>query len=250
MIRYLIPLALLCFACSDDDMESSVDPSPIMGEPQVISDLTSCDSSVNSRFICEILEIEEPHTIDPFAYEWSPEIRDLNPGDQLVFKNQGEETYFKVVESGNYSAKERISIACNENYERNTYICQENEIVYASFLNDLLGVDTLRLELRTIVSSYQDQTPGEKGNLINFFQMRNNSLIANFWFSHVIGDDYYERTLQSFNKEIVLNGEVYTDVVKYEYGEHIRAEPDFRYYIQKGKGILGFEVDGRLWLRD
>ena len=252
MIRFSILLLLVFIACSDDEQYNGANNNTSFCNNDVlviISDGETCD--VESNFlICEILEIEEFQFLDPEAFEWAPDICNYAVGDKIVFRNQGNRTAFEVVENGNYISKERIHLSCNENYEHTTLICQQNEVIYVSFLNELLGEDTLTLALRTMTLSYNGQTPGEKRNIINLWQDRSNSNIRNFWLRHFIGDDYYEQILQTYHEDIILSGTTYKDVVGYEYGAHIHADPDYKYYLQKDVGILGFEVDGKLWLRE
>ena len=236
--------------CSDVEMTTgALEPFCTTGELEIISDGQSCDIEAN-LFICEVLEIEETQFLDEEAYDWSPDICDFTLDDKIEFKHQGNSSFFNVVDLGHHIAQERILLGCNESYESITYVCQKNEVIYVSFLNDLLGEDTLTLELRTMTNSYKDQTPGAKRNIINFYQDKNNSNIRNFWINHFIGDDYYDQIWQSYNSQITLNGIVYRDVIKYEFGIHIHAEPEYKYYVQKGAGVIGFEVDGKLWLRE
>ena len=101
--------------------------------------------------------------------------------------------------------------------------------------------------MRTVV---QDHSSQEKRNIISLYQDRTNSPIRNFWLRHYIGSGYYEQIWQTSHQSITLNGTVYNDVVEYAYGAHIHAVPDYRYYVQKDIGILGFEVEKTLWLRE
>lgn len=251
MARLSILFLLFLMGCSDNEIRDIGAGESLCEtrELEVISDGKSCGMESNP-FICEVLEIPEVQFIDHDAYIWSPDICGFEIGDKISFKNSNRTTTFNVVDRGHFISKERIGISCNENYEMSTLICQENEVIYVSFLNDLLGIDTLTLELRTMTTSYQNQEPGSKRNIINFFQDRTNTNIRNFWIRHFIGDDYYEQIWQSFHKELILNGDSYTDIIRYQYGAHIHAQPDFKYYLQKELGILGFEVDGELWLRE
>ena len=245
----LIPFFLFC--CSDDEVMTVIALTPVCEQEtlEVISNGNSCDS-VNNPFVCEVITIEERQFIDEHAYEWSPDICEFGLGDQIIFKNGSLTTSWDVVDQGHHIAQERINIACNDFYEHSAYICQENEVIYASFLNDLLGPDTLTLELRTMTLTYKDQRPGEKRNIINLYQDRTNSNIRNFWLRHFVGDGYYEQIWQTSHQTITLGGTEYKDVIEYSFGDHIHSEPDFRYYLQKGVGILGFEVEKRLWVRE
>ena len=215
----------------------------------IISDGNSCD--IESNFlICEIIEVEEVQYINEDALMWIPGVCDLEVGGLIEFFNGDNSIFLEIVEKEHYISEERINLSCNENYERTTFICQKNEVVNVKFLNDLLGNDTLTLELRTAIYSYEGQEPGEKLNIINLREDRSNSNIVNFWLRHFIGDDYYENNSQSFHAELNLNGDIYEEVVQYDLKENVWANPYERYYIQFGTGILGFEVDGKLWLRE
>ena len=255
MAKYNFIILLFLFGCSNNEIvepvctTDMVEPFCTTNELEIISDEKSCEIE-NDPFVCEILEIIETQFIDKEAYDWSPGICDFELQDQIKFINQNNSTFLTVVDRGHYISKERIQRGCNEIYEHKTYICQKNEVIFVSFLNDHLGEDTLTLSLRTMTVSYEDQTPGAKENIINLYQKRtnsNNTNIINFWLKHFIGDDYYEQARQSFNSEVTLNGKVYHDVVKYEY---MLADPDIIFYLQKGSGLIGFEVDRNLWLRE
>jgi len=224
---------------------SKVDPNTDL---PIQSDGENCNSEP-SGFTCELLEVKDIQLINEDVYAWSPNILDYKEGDQIEFVNGNSSTFWKVTEAEHFIYEEKLGISCNENYELITYICQKNEIVNIKFLNDLLGPDLLSLELRSIVDNYEETTPGEKGHIISLRQDRNNSNIVNFWLRHKNERDYYSNNWSSYLEELSLNGVKYNDVLQYNLGENIWAEPYQVYYMSKGIGILGFEVDGKLWIR-
>lgn len=262
-VKFLIftLVSLSIFACNKNEPQDGGAQDGMINSPNpgaqfcltedlpFITDGQSCDLPADG-FICEILEIEETMYIDEEAYDWSPGICELGVGTQLTFRNQENIITWDVVENSHHITQERVYVSCNENYEKATYICQKNEVISASFLCDVIGPDTLMIEIRTAVYSYMDQSPGEKLNIINLSQDRNNSNIRNFWLRHFIGDEYSEGTWQSYLKEVILDGKGYKDVVRYQYGDNILAVPHTKYYLQKDFGILAFEVNGKLWIRD
>jgi len=248
MTKYIFPILIFTLvSCSDNEPTM---PEVCTGqELEVISDGKSCADG-NGFLICERIEIEETQFIDEDARIWTPDICDFELGDEISFRHENSTTAFRVVDLNHYIAKERIHVSCNENYEMSTFICQENELIAISFLSTLLGPDTLTLELRTKTVTYEGQKAGKKRNIIGFWSDSHNTNVRNFWINHTFGEDYYEQIWQSYNESLTLNGNVYKDVLAYEFGENIHAPIDERYYMQKGVGILGFEVNGKLWLRE
>gem|GEM_PF-5797906 len=239
--------------CSDDESpEITVGTESFCAtqELEVRSDGNSCD--VGSLIgLCVAIEVEETQYIDAEAYDWIPDICDFELGDQITFKNGTSSTFWTVVDRGHYIAKERISGSCDDHWHDTAFICQENEVIQVSFVSDLLGIqDTLQLQLRTKTIETVDGGPGEKRNVVGLWQDRAFTNIANFWINHYVGEEYYEQTWQSYNESVFLNGKEYRDVLKYEYGDHIHDDPHHRFYMEYNKGILAFEVNGKLWVRD
>jgi len=249
-MKYLTLLfLLLLIGCNGEEIENIPRVASVSCDSatlEVIPDGQPCEDADN-LFICDVIVIEETQFIDADAYRWSPDICALEIDDNILFTNSARTTAWKVVERGHYISQERVFSSCDISIEHATYLCQKNEVIYVSFHNNLLGRDTLTLELRTVV---QDHSSQEKRNIISLYQDRTNSPIRNFWLRHYIGSGYYEQIWQTSHQSITLNGTVYNDVVEYAYGAHIHAVPDYRYYVQKDIGILGFEVEKTLWLRE
>ncbi len=249
-MKYLtLLLPLLLISCNREELENIPrDVSLPCNETtlEVISSGDTC-SETNNPFVCDVIVLEETQFIDAESYRWSPDICALELDDNILFTSGARTTVWNVVERGHYIAKERIFASSDISIEHTTFLCQKNEVIYVSFLNNLLGSDKLTLELRTVVQDHSNQ---EKRNIISLYQDRANSPIRNFWLRHFIGSGYYENTKQTFHQSITLNNSLYNDVVEYALGTHIDAEPDYRYFVQKDVGILGFEVEDELWLRE
>ncbi len=250
MINRLIFCLLIFISCSKENVQLEHNDGFYCNAENLplISDDKSCDVETNF-LICEIIEVDQVQYIDEEAYEWNPGICNMKVGEQIEFINGDNSAFLEIVEREHYIFEERVTLSCNENYEKVTYVCQKNEIINVKFLGDLLGNDTLILELRSAIYSYEGQNAGEKIDIINLREDRSNSNIVNFWLRHYIGDDYYENRSQSYHAELTLNDKNYKEVVRYLLRENIWAEAYERYYIQPGTGFLGFEVDGKLWLR-
>jgi len=255
---FLLLSILLLISCSKDDGTPGPDNtgSTVTGaeislcsasELEIKSDGKDCDE-VSGFGVCEVIEIEDTQFIDEPAYEWIPDICGFELGDQITFKNGNNTTFWTVVESDHYIAKERIYGSCDGGHWHDpAIICQENEVIRVSFVSIKLGIlDTLQLELRTKTIS----TEGDKRNVVGLWQDRAFTNIANFWINHYVGDEYYEQTWQSYNETVTLNGKEYKDVLKYEYGDNIHAEPHHRFYMEHGTGVLAFEVEDKLWIRE
>jgi len=254
MLKHTLFFLILIFVgCSDDsgnDMPESTAPLCEDKDLEVRVQGNSCEVA-NSIGICDVLTIEETKYIDEITYDWVPNICSYEVDDRITFKNGNNTTDWKVVDRHHYVAKEGVYGSCGDTWHSSTLICQKNEIYRVSLVSTALGIlDTLQLELRTRTLSDTDGTPDEKRNVVGLWQDRAFTNIANFWINHYVGDDYYEQTWQSYNETVTLNGKEYPDVLKYEYGDHIHDEPHHRFYMQHGVGILAFEVDDRLWVRE
>lgn len=265
MQKQLLPLLcvfiLLIFSCSEDEGPGQDNPGATSttgaeislcetNELEIKSDGQSCD--VASGFgICDILKIEDTQFIDESAYEWIPDICGFDLDDNIRFRNGSNTTSWTVVERDHYVAKERVHGSCDGDWHDTAFICQENEVIRVSFVSSALGIlDTLHLELRTKIISSQGGNPGAKQNVVGLWQDRAFTNVANFWINHYVGENYYQQTWQSYNETVILNGIVHRDVIKYEYGDHIHDDPHHRFYMKHGTGILAFEVEDTLWIRE
>ena len=252
MLKQLFPLLIILLVSCTDDEGSNVPPAaePFCDsvELETRSDGKSCDE--DTQGVCAVLTIEEPQFIDQLTYDWSPDICGFELGDQITFRSEDFTTFWTVVDRAHFITKERVYTSCSI-WHQTAFICQENEVVRVSFVNDRLGIlDTLHLELRTKTTNIVDDMPGEKRNIVGLWQDRAFTNVANFWINHFVGDDYYEQTWQSYNESVTLNGTEYKDVIKYEFGDNIHSEPHHRFYMEYGLGILAFEVNDRLWIRE
>jgi hypothetical protein len=259
MIKQLfrLLLILILISCSDDEssdmsLDSMTTTEPFCETKELEIKFTgiSCDIE-NTNGICAVLTIEETQFIDQIAYDWTPDICGFELGDQITFKNGNNSTFWTVVDRSHYISTGGIYASCGTNWHDPALICQENEVVQVSFVSDILGIqDTLHLQLRTRIISYVDEEPGEKRNVVGLWQDKGLTNAAHFWINHNVGDEYYQQTWQSFNENVTLNGKEYKDVLKYEYGDHIHDEPHHRFYMEHGRGVLAFEVENRLWIRE
>jgi len=254
MLKQLFLLCLLLISCSDDEGGGNQSPGTISfcetKELEIKSDGKSCDIE-STIGICEVLTIEETQFIDEIAYDWIPDICSFELEDRIIFKNGISSTFWTVVDRAHYISKERAYGSCDTHWHDSALICQENEVIRVSFVSDILGIqDTLHLQLTTKTTGVRDSKPMDKRNVVGLWQDKAFSNIAHFWINHHVGDAYYEQTWQSFNESVTLNGKEYKDVLKYEYGDHIHDEPHHRFYMEHGRGVLAFEVENKLWIRE
>ena len=250
---FTLLLILVLVSCLDDDggsMSSDTEPFCETKELEIRIEGNSCDIE-NTYGICEVLTIEETQFIDQIAYDWTPDICNFELGDRITFKNGNSKAFWTVVDRDHYIAKHGVYASCNTHWHESSLICQKNEIVRVSFVSINLGIlDTLNLELRSRTLSFIDGAIGEKRNVVGLWQDKAFSNAANFWINHNVGDEYYEQNWQSYNESVTLNGKEYKDVLKYEYGDHIHDEPHHRFYMEHGRGVLAFEVENKLWIRE
>lgn len=217
-------------------------------ELDIITDQECCDTELNF-FICEILKVEEVNRIDEQSYSWIPNAcSELN--SEIIFKSGSQETIFTLLDRSHFILHEELMLSCNENYERSTYIEQKNEIIELAYLNELFGLDTIYIKLRSIISSYENQTPNPKVDIYSILHRKSNTNIVNFYHQHVVNDKDYDYSFQTFHELIELNGEEYMSVVEFKVQSNVHAEPHTRIYINEQFGFFGFEKDKIVWIKE
>jgi hypothetical protein len=252
-ILVLFCISILFINCTKEESNQTTQTAFVCfgSELDIITDQECCDTEPNSS-ICEILKVEEVNRIDPQNYSWVPnECSDLN--SEIIFKsNFGQETRFTLVDRNHFVLHEKLRLPCNEDYHRSTYIEQKNETIELAYLNKLFGSDTLYIKLRSIINSYENQTPNPKVDLYSMLHRKSNTNITNFYYLLEVNDlelefDHNSRT---FHELIELNGEEYTSVVEFKVRSNVHAEPHTRIYINEQFGFFGFEKDKIVWTKE
>lgn len=247
----LILLTSFLLSCNKEDaipkvkVESKLEC--FKGELEIITDEGCCD--IDSNFLtCEILEVEGINTIDEQSFSWLPNACS-GPDSEITFTSSLGETKFTLLDRDHYILYEALRVSCNENYERSTFIKQKSEIIRLAFQNELFGQDTLYLELRSIISAYESQTPTPKIDRYSILHHRSNTNIANFYVIHRIGDSGFDFPSKTFHEAIELNGKEYYSVVEFKIRSNAHATPHTRIYINDEFGFFGFEVNQMVWTK-
>ena len=224
------------YPCSTEDIE-------------IVKDDDCCNVPDN-RWLCDVLEVPEITYLDDASYKLLPNLCD-DIGTSFTFSNGGEQTRFNILDKGHYIIHHAPFVTCHGTHEDRVYIIQKNEIAYLDVQNDLFGTDTIHLELKSKVSTYSDQTPGDKEDYFTLLHSKAWSNIAHFYKIRKIGDnkeiDSWSRT---FHETLELDGATYQSVMEFKLVENVWATPHTRLYVSDELGWFAFEKNNKLWIRD
>lgn len=247
---YLLWLSFitLTIACSDStvsdiDTDSNI-PCP-QGELGFTTDGETCNEEPQG-FVCEVLTHAGTSFLKEESWDWFPEAC-LDVDDRITYTNGTTEKELIIKAKDHFVREEKVYSSCQQ--ELVTYICQQNEVFNISMQSDIFGNELIDFRLYTVTYAFEEQNTGPNIDRLTFIQYQEESNIPNFYFSRKLHETGYDGWGYTYHDNLELKNESYNDVIEYKIAKNIRAEPHTRFYVSKGKGLLGFELDNVTWIK-
>lgn len=242
-------MGLALMSCQKQQTEFLIDTNFACFEKEV--DLIIAENCCNvdgNFFTCENIKVSDINTIDAAHISILPSAcLDLN--SEVIFSNGTDETAFILRDKKHYLLREVISVGCPGRFESVTYIEQSNEVVELAFQNNLFGLDTIYIKLKSAILSSEGQTANPKVDRYSILHRLSFTNIANFYVTHTVGDSDFDSQHKTFHDSIMLNNESYYGVVEFKLRQNFHAAPHTRLYLSEELGFFGFDKNQELWLK-
>lgn len=216
-------------------------------ELELLIDAEWGNADLDGIFTSDILRVYEVNALDEESFDWMPNAcAELNT--EVTFKSINAETIFTLVDRTHHIYREELGLT--DRRHNVTYIDQRNETIEIGYVNDLFSPDTIFLELRSIIYSFDDQTPDPKIDQLTIYSPRSNTNVYNFSKTFNLEDRDFDFSDRTFHESIELNDQVFNSVIEFKLSPNVWLEPHTRLYLNKELGFFGFEKDQVLWLRE
>lgn len=217
-------------------------------EVELVFDENCCEIQ-NDFFVCEIIKVPDINTIDADHTSIVPgACLDIN--SKIVFASGDEETSFVLKDKKHHLLRELLAVNCSGFFERFSYIEQSNEVVEMAYQNELFGLDTIYIKLKSAIYGHEGQIPDPKIDRYSILHRKSFTSIANFYVLHTVGDSGFDSQHKTFHESIMLNNQLYNNVVEFKIRENFHATPHTRLYVSEVLGLIGFEKDEKTWVRN
>jgi len=238
-------LISLFAACQGDDLISFSNCGNV--DLETISDNKSC-SEDNLFLVCEVVEATDLIAFEKEDFDWIPMLcNDI--GQKIEYKNPSGETFdLTISHKDHYINKERTYASCDISIEHASYICQRNETALIEFKTPFFGQNLTRFKLFKQISEVKDGVLGKPKLYFTLGQPRFGTNVYNF-LHRVEVEAKREHKSQLFPESKMLNGKEYNDVYEFLIRETFHSDPHLRIYVNKTEGILGFNKDNQVWLK-
>jgi len=206
-----------------------------------------CDITPNF-LTCEIIEVPDINTLDADHVSILPGAC-LEVNGELVFSSGDEVTKFILRDKKHFLLREILAISCTGLFESASYIEQSNEVVELAYQNEVFGLDTLYIKLKTAIFGHEGQIPDPKIDRYSILHRKSFTNIANFYVLHTVGASGFDSQHKTFHESITLNNQIYSNVVEFKLRANSQASPHTRLYVSDELGFFGFEKDQKVWLK-
>ncbi|MDA8692954.1 hypothetical protein N9L92_02750 [Saprospiraceae bacterium] len=263
---YFTFIVILIISCGDDEInpgtsEPGLFPTVIVGNfacsegslPLII------DSNIMNVNLpdsaCDTITVDEVNVIDEESYSWLPNLCN-EVGTQSIFKSTAAETTLTLVDRRHYVVEEAVLATCNEGvFNTLGFIKQRNEVVELSYMNEFFGfdLDTIKIELRSIINSYDGLLPNSKQDRLGIKKRTGIRTGTDLTAEHHIGETDFLSEEKIFHHNINLNGEDYTSVVEFkfmtDFNSPFSTDNVSTMYANDELGFFGFVSDGILYIK-
>lgn len=245
-------IAILLWGCKKENITTNTDLANFdcgNTELRTVKDYEDCFPENNFLGVCHTYELSETVPLDAEDFNWLPIL--CADRSFITYQNsRGDTRRLEVIGKDRFIHQTRDLLNCSQSIEHTNIVCQKNEKIRVEFWNtDLFGPDTLRMELSHFINQTVNDLPADPFLRMLLAQQRSNTNIANFYFSADTEARGYDGSSRTFHPGITLLGEMYSDVIEFKTRRNVHAEPHLRFYLKEHYGLLGFEVDGVVWVQ-